>query len=471
MKVIKEVLENKKVKLEIQVDPETFEKGMQASYLKNRKSISIPGFRKGKVPRKVLERYYGESILYEDAINEIFPRVYDEAVQETGIEPVDRPDLDIVQIGEGQDLILTAEVVVKPEVTLGQYKGIEVEKAEVVVSDDEIEHQLEHLRSDNARWVTIEDRSVQNGDMVVLDYSGSVDGVAFDGGTAEQQTLEIGSGQFIPGFEEQLVGINLEEESDITVTFPEEYQSEDLKGKEAVFHVKIHEIKEKELPALDDDFAKDVSEFATLDEYKDDLRKKLQDTAEQNEKSRMENQLLTKISENATVDIPNILVENEIDNTVRDMEMRLRYSGMDLQNYLGMINTSMEDFREQYRENAYNRVKTQLVLEAITKQEEVTIIDEDREAEYEKLAKQYNRPVEEIKKSFGGNEGYMDNSISVQKTIDALLEAAVFVEVSPGSVNVHDHNHGHDHKHDEHDHDHDHDHDEHDHDHDEDHQE
>ena len=460
--VTKEVLENKKVKLEIKVDPETFEKGMQASYLKNRKNIAIPGFRKGKVPRKVLERYYGEAILYEDAINEIFPDVYDEAVKETGIEPVDRPDVDIVQIGDGQDLILSAEVDVKPEVELGQYKGIEVEGVEAAISDHEVDHQLEHLREDNARLVSIEDRGVQNGDMVILDYAGSVDGIEFDGGTAEQQTLEIGSGSFIPGFEEQLVGMNLEEERDISVTFPEEYHAEELKGKEAVFHVKIHEIKEKELPELDDDFAKDVSEFSTLDEYKADLRSKLQESAEQNAKSQMENQLLSKIADNAHVDIPDAMLESEIDNMLRDMEMQMRYSGMDLENYLQMTNTSMEDLRAQYKDSAYNRVKTQLVLEAITKAEEITVSDEDREVEYQKLAEQYKQEVDEIKKTFSANASYMDNSILVKKTVDTLMESAELVEPSTKDSDTHNHDHDHDHDHDHEGHDHDHDHEDHD---------
>ncbi|HHY83508.1 MAG TPA: trigger factor [Clostridiales bacterium] len=448
VKVTKEILENKKVKLEIHVEPETFEQGMQKSYLKNRKNISVPGFRKGKVPRKIIERYYGEAIFYEDAVNEIFPQVYDEAVKEAGIVPVDRPEVDIVQIGSGQDLILTAEVDVKPEVELGQYKGIEIERVEYNVTDHDVEHQLEHIREDNARWITVEDRAVQNGDLVTLDYAGTIDGEAFPGGTAEKQTLEIGSGRFIPGFEEQLVGMKSSEEKDITVTFPEDYHAEELKGKEAVFHVKIHEIKEKELPVLDDEFAKDVSEFSTLEEYKADLRQKLQESAEERAKSQMENQLLEKITNNAKVDIPAVMVEREIDSMVRDMDFRLRYSGLNLEKYLEMINTSMEDFRAQYKDNAYNRVKTQLVLEAITKKEGITVTDEDREKEYQKLAEQYKRDVEDIKKAYGSNPEYIDDSILVQKTIDMLMEEAVLVEKKADSTEqgAHDHDH-HDHEH------------------------
>ncbi|NLA85182.1 MAG: trigger factor [Clostridiales bacterium] len=428
MKVTKETLENKKVKLEIQVDPETFEKGMQSSYLKNRKNISIPGFRKGKVPRKIIERYYGEAIFYEDAINEIFPDVYDAAVKETGIEPVDSPMVDIIQIGGGKDLILTAEVDVKPETKLGQYKGIEITKVEKIITEKDVEHQLEHVREDNARLITIEDRGVKNGDMVTFDFAGTINGEPFDGGSAEGYTLEIGRGQFIPGFEEQMIGMNLEEEKDITITFPKEYHVEDLRGKEAVFHIKIHEIKEKELPILDDEFAKDVSEFDTLEEYKEDLKRKLKESADQDVRTQMENQLLEIIRDNAEVDIPEVMIEKEADNLMREMEMQMRLSGFDLETFLKMTNTSIDDYRAQYRDRAYNRVKTQLVLEAISKAENITVTEEDREKEYERLAKVYNSDIENIKKTFSANQDIMDNSILMQKTIDMLMEEAILVE-------------------------------------------
>jgi trigger factor len=428
VKVTKETLENKKVKLEIQVDPETFEKGMQSSYLKNRKNISIPGFRKGKVPRKIIERYYGEAIFYEDAINEIFPDVYDAAVKETGIEPVDSPMVDIIQIGGGKDLILTAEVDVKPETKLGQYKGIEITKVEKIITEKDVEHQLEHVREDNARLITIEDRGVKNGDMVTFDFAGTINGEPFDGGAAEGYTLEIGRGQFIPGFEEQMIGMNLEEEKDITITFPKEYHVEDLREKEAVFHVKIHEIKEKELPVLDDEFAKDVSEFDTLEEYKEDLKRKLKESADQDVRTQMENQLLEIIRDNAEVDIPEVMIEKEADNLMREMEMQMRLSGFDLETFLKMTNTSIDDYRAQYRDRAYNRVKTQLVLEAISKAENITVTEEDREKEYERLAKVYNSDIENIKKTFSANQDIMDNSILMQKTIDMLMEEAILVE-------------------------------------------
>jgi trigger factor len=427
---------------------------MEKSYLKNRKGISVPGFRKGRVPRKIIERYYGEAIFYEDAINDIFPEVYEAAIKETEIEPVDRPELDIIQIGSGQDLILTAEVDVKPEVKLGQYKGIEVEKAEYTVSDDEVEHQLEHILEDNARWVEVEDRAVENGDLVSLDYAGSVDGEAFPGGTAENYSLEIGSGHFIPGFEEQLVGMSIGEEKDITVTFPEEYHAEDLKGKEAVFHVKIHEIKEKELPELDDEFAKDISEFETLDEYKADLKQKLQKSADDNARTAMENQLIQKICDNAEVDIPQVMVENEVDNLVREMEFNLQYSGLNLERYLEMTNTSIEDFRAQFNDRAYNRVKTQLVLESVTKAENISVTEDDLEEEYARMAEQYGRDIEEIKKNFSTNVQYIEDTILAKKTVDMLMAEAVFVEKQETEENK-EHQHDHDHDHDHHDHHHD----------------
>ena len=378
--------------------------------------------------RKIIERYYGEAVFYEDAVNELFPKVYDEAVKQTGIEPVASPTVDIAQIGGGKDLILTAEVDVKPDVELGQYKGIEIEKVEYTVTDEDVEHQLEHIAEDNARWITIENRGIQKGDLITFDYTGMIDGEPFEGGTAEKQTLEVGSGRFIPGFEDQLIGLRQEEEKDITVTFPEDYHVDDLKGKEAVFHVKIHEIKEKELPEIDDEFAKDISEFATLEEYKADLKRKLQETADQNARDQMENQLISKIVDNAKVDIPDVMVENEINTMLQDMEMRLSYTGMNLEKYLQMTNTSIDLLREQYKDSAYNRVKTQLVLEALVKAEAIVVTDEDREKEYEKMAEQYKMNVEDIKKTFGTNTEQMDYSIQVQKTIDMLMNEAVIVE-------------------------------------------
>lgn len=419
-----EKLDNNKVKLTIHVGQDSFEEGMQKSYLKNRKSISIPGFRKGKVPRKVMEQYFGESILYEDAINEVFPPAYDQAVKETGIEPVDRPELDIVQIGSGQDFIFTAEVTVKPEVELGQYKGFEVDRVEYIVTDEEVEERIKQTLEQNARWVSVEDRPVKTGDRVILDYSGSIDGELFEGGTAEKQNLEIGSGHFIPGFEEQMVGMELGEEKDLKVTFPEEYHAEELKGKEATFHVKLHEIKEKELPDLDDEFAKDVSEFDTLDEYRADIKQKLEKNAEERSNTELKNNLIDLAVNNAKVDIPDVMVDFELDNMLRDIDNQLRYNGLNIESYLKIANTSIDDFRAQYKDDAYNRVKTQLVFEAIGKAENIEVSEEDYEKQYELLAKQYNQEVETIKKSLQGGLEHLENSIIAEKTIELLVDEA-----------------------------------------------
>lgn len=434
-----EKLDNNKVKLTIHVGQDSFEEGMQKSYLKNRKSISIPGFRKGKVPRKVIEQYFGESILYEDAINEVFPPAYDQAVKETGIEPVDRPELDIVQIGSGQDFIFTAEVTVKPEVELGQYKGFEVDRVEYIVTDEEVEERIKQTLEQNARWVSVEDRPVKTGDRVILDYSGSIDGELFEGGTAEKQNLEIGSGHFIPGFEEQMVGMELGEEKDLKVTFPEEYHAEELKGKEATFHVKLHEIKEKELPDLDDEFAKDVSEFDTLDEYRADIKQKLEKNAEERSNTELKNNLIDLAVNNAKVDIPDVMVDFELDNMLRDIDNQLRYNGLNIESYLKIANTSIDDFRAQYKDDAYNRVKTQLVIEAIGKAENIEVSEEDYEKQYELLAKQYNQEVETIKKSLQGGLEHLENSIIAEKTIELLVdEAKVTVKEAPVKEDVQD---------------------------------
>lgn len=434
-----EKLDNNKVKLTIHVGQDSFEEGMQKSYLKNRKSISIPGFRKGKVPRKVMEQYFGESILYEDAINEVFPPAYDQAVKETGIEPVDRPELDIVQIGSGQDFIFTAEVTVKPEVELGQYKGFEVDRVEYIVTDEEVEERIKQTLEQNARWVSVEDRPVKTGDRVILDYSGSIDGELFEGGTAEKQNLEIGSGHFIPGFEEQMVGMELGEEKDLKVTFPEEYHAEELKGKEATFHVKLHEIKEKELPDLDDEFAKDVSEFDTLDEYRADIKQKLEKNAEERSNTELKNNLIDLAVNNAKVDIPDVMVDFELDNMLRDIDNQLRYNGLNIESYLKIANTSIDDFRAQYKDDAYNRVKTQLVIEAIGKAENIEVSEEDYEKQYELLAKQYNQEVETIKKSLQGGLEHLENSIVAEKTIELLVdEAKVTVKEAPVKEDVQD---------------------------------
>ncbi len=430
MKATVEKIEKNQVKLKIEVDAQDFEKSLERAYHKNKRHITVPGFRKGRAPRKIIERYYGEGIFYEDALNEACPDAYIKAVEETGIEPVDQPEIEIIQVGSGKNLIFNATVTVKPEVELGEYKGIEIEKVEYNVTDRDVDERLELIREQNARWIAVEDEPAEEGNRLTIDFKGYIDGEAFEGGSAENFVLELGSGQFIPGFEEQLVGTKAGEQKEIKVTFPEDYAVEDLKGKEATFVVKVHDIKKKELPALDDEFAKDVSEFETLDEYKADLKKSMERNAKETAKAEMEMKLIEKVSENAKVDIPEVMVERELDNIIRDFDFRLRFQGMDLERYVEIIGTSMDEFRAQYRDEAYNRVKNQLVIEKIIQVENIEVTDEDLEKEYEKLAEQYKQEVEQVKKNYKGREEQLKNSIVVQKAIDFLMDNAVLVEKS-----------------------------------------
>jgi len=424
-----EKLETNKVKLEIEVDAARFEEGMQKSYFKNVKRFNVPGFRRGKAPRQIIENFYGEGVFYEDAINEVCPEAYEAAVEEHNLEPVDRPEIDILQIGKGENLIFTATVTVKPEVELGDYKGIEVNKVEYNVTDEDVERELKIAQDRVARWVAVDDRPVKEHDRVTIDYAGFVDGEQFPGGTAENQSLEIGSGHFIPGFEEQIVGMNIGEEKEIQVTFPEEYHAEDLKGKAATFKVKLHEIKEKEVPDLDDEFAKDVSEFDTLEEYKADIRKKLEENAANRAKIEMEDQLIKKVVENASVEIPDVMVERQIDSLTRDFEYRLMYQGLSLDKYLEYTGTSKEVFRAQYRDEAYNRVKTQLVLEKISKVENIVAEEEDINKEISRMAEQYKKDVEEFRSTLREEDiDYISDGIVLQKTIDFLTANQVLVD-------------------------------------------
>lgn len=427
MKASVEKRENNEVTLKIEVDGAEFEKALQAAYLKNKGRINVPGFRKGKAPRSVIETHYGKGVFFEDAVNDLYGDTYPQAVEETGIEPVDHPDIEIEKIDEAEGVVYTAKVTVRPEVKLGAYKGIEIDQVEYTVTDQEVDEAVEQVRERNARWVAVNERPVQEGDRVLLDYSGSIDGVKFDGGTAERQTLDIGSHTFIPGFEEQIVGMAAGDIKDIHVTFPEEYHEESLKGKESVFAVTIHEIKEKELPALDDEFAKDVSEFDTLDAYKADTRAKMEKNAADRAQGEKENHLIEKIAENAEVDIPDVMVEHQIDDMLREMEMQYRYYGMTLEKYLEMSGTTMDDYRSRFRDEAYNRVKARLVLEEAAKAEDLPVTDEDIQAEYQRMADQYKRPVEEIRERYSGSGEAIRESLKIHKTIDALLAEAKMV--------------------------------------------
>lgn len=429
MKATAEKIENNKVKLKIQVDAQDFEKALDKSYMKNKGKFLIPGFRKGKAPRRLIERYYGEGVFYEDAFNEIFHEVYWKAVEENGLEPVDYPTVEeIEQIGSGKDLVFTASVVVKPEVELGQYKGIEVEKVEYNVTDKDVEDALKRIQERYARWVAVEGRPIKEGDLVTLDYQGFVDGQPIKDGSAQNYALEVGSKSFIPGFEEQLIGLNAGDEKEIKVTFPEDYGIEELKGKEAVFKVKIHDIKEKELPELDDEFAKDVSDFETFEEYKVHLREVLEREAQNQARKQMEEQLLSQVVEGAKVDIPDVMVEREIDNMLSNFEFGLYYRGLTLKRYLELTGTSMADLRAQYRQEAYTRVKTGLVLEKIAKVEDIEVTQEDLDKELEELAGQFNITVDEARERYAEGLERRKDEILTRKTIDFLMDNAVIVD-------------------------------------------
>lgn len=417
-----EKIENNVAALEITVSPEKFEEGMAKSYLKNVKKFNVPGFRKGKVPRKIVEKFYGEAVFYEDAINIVCPEAYDEAVKENNLDPVDRPEIDIIDIGSGKPLVFKVNVTLKPEAELGDYKGIEATKKEYNVTDEDVEKELETLREKNARIVEVTDRAVKSGDITIIDFKGFVDGVQFDGGTSEDYKLEIGSGQFIPGFEEQLIGAELGKEVEVNVNFPEQYRSAELAGKPAVFKVTVKEIKEKQLVELDDEFAKDVSEFNTLDELKADIRSKREEEGKRLSKQQFEDEVINKVVENAKVEIPDVMVDTQVDVMLRDFDYQLRYQGLSLQSYIQYMNKSIEELRESYRPMALNRVKSQLVLEKIAKVENITATEEDVNSEIEKTAKQYNQEADQFRSTLKEDElSYIKDGIVVQKTIDFLV--------------------------------------------------
>ncbi|MGB7606139.1 MAG: trigger factor [Lutisporaceae bacterium] len=421
-----EKMENNKVVLEITVSAEMLEEGMEKSYHKNIKKFNIAGFRKGKAPRKIIEKFYGEGVLFEDAINEICPIAYDNAVEEHNLEPVDKPDIDIVEIESGKGLVFKAEFTVKPEVTLGDYKGIEVSKKEHNVTDQDIDNEINALREKNARIVEVSDRAVKNGDITIIDFKGFVGDVQFEGGTAENYKLEIGSGQFIPGFEDQLIGAEISKETDINVSFPEEYKSEELAGKPVLFKVTVKEIKEKQLAEIDDEFAKDVSEYNTLEELKTDFRSKREQEGQKMAKQQYEDELLNKVAENATIDIPEVMVETQINMMIRDFDYQLKYQGLDLASYMKYMNLDVEKLKESYKTSAYNRVKTQLVLEKIAKVENITITEEELNTEIEKTAKLYNQDIESFKKALKTEDiGYIKDGVEVQKTIDFLVSSSI----------------------------------------------
>ena len=395
-----EKLENSQVKIEITIEAEKFEEAMQKAFFRNAKHFAVPGFRKGKAPRNIVEKHYGESVLYEEAFNIAAPDVYDEVIKENNIEAVASPEIDITQIGSGKDLVFTAVVTVKPEIKLGKYKGLKVAKKDYPVTDKEIDEHIKEMAEKNARIVSADKRhKLKKGDTAVIDFEGFVDGVAFEGGKAEGHSLEIGSGAFIPGFEDQLVGMKIEEEKEIEVTFPEEYFSQELAGKPATFKVKLNEIKMKELPEIDDEFAKDVSEFDTLDELKEDVKEHIQEENEKRAKFEEEEEAIKVVVDKTEVEIPRVMVDNEIDGYIKDLETRLSYQGLKLDMYLDMMGKNILDVRKEYEEKAENNVRTRLVLEEIFKVEELEVKEEDVNEKLAEFAKAYGRDADEFVKN------------------------------------------------------------------------
>ncbi len=418
--------ENNTVTFEFSVTPEEFEKALERSYKKNVKKINLPGFRRGKAPRFLIEKTYGKEIFYEDAVNFVLPDAYDKAVEENGLYPVAQPEIDIKEesIDPAKDIVFTAKVVVKPEFELCNYKGIKAEKAEYPVTDQDVDDEIEKIRKRNSRLVPADDRPIQADDIANIDFDGSVDGVPFEGGKGENFDLTIGSGQFIPGFEDQLLGKNTGDEVNVNVTFPEEYHAEDLAGKDALFKVKINSVKFKELPEADDDFAMDVSEFDTLDEYKADIRKKLQEENAEKEKNETEQNVVDAVCGATEIDIPEEMINNQIDTMIRDMDMQLRYQGLDLQSYMKYTGQTMDMVRAQYKPEAEKRVKRTLVLEKVAEVEKIEISADDIEGEYENISKDNGMKVEDIKKYIP--ESDVTERLKAQKAIALLVENADF---------------------------------------------
>lgn len=426
MKATWEKIEKNLGVLEVEVEAERVAAALDKAFQKVVKKINVPGFRKGKVPRSIFEARFGVESLYQDAIDILLPEVYTEAVDQTEIFPVDRPEVDVEQFAKGQPFKFKAKVTVKPEVKLGEYKGIEVPAANIEVSEEELNEELTRMQERHAELVVIDEEAAQNGDTVVIDFDGSVDGVPFEGGKAERYSLELGSNTFIPGFEDQVVGLATGDFKDVTVTFPETYHAEELAGKEAVFKVKVHEIKRKQLPELDDEFAKDVSEFDTLDEYKADLKKQLESRKEKEGSAERERILVDQVGENAEVEIPQAMIDSEVENMVRDFDNRLRAQGMNLDMFLGFSGQTVEDLREQMKNDAEKRVRNNLVLEQIAKAEKIEATEEEINKELQDMADAYKRTPEEIRNilAANGSLGGLKEEVLLRKTIEFLTENA-----------------------------------------------
>ncbi len=414
------------VKLTIEATAEDFEKALEKAYQKNKGKINVQGFRKGKAPRAIIEKMYGAAIFYEDAANEIIPDAYEQAAKESGLEIVSRPEIDVTQIEKGQSFIFTAEVAVKPEVTLGQYKGIEVAKAELEAGDEEVNAEIDRVREQNSRKIAVEDRPVEDGDITTIDFEGFTDGVPFEGGKGTNYELVIGSHSFIDTFEQQLIGKKIGEECEINVTFPEEYHAAELAGKPAMFKVTVKTIMKKELPELDDEFAQDVSEFDTLDAYRESVKKDILDRKAREAKTEKEDQIVEKIIANATMDIPQPMVEFQKRQMAEEFAQRLQMQGMRLEQYMQFTGMTKEKFLENLEPQALRRIQSRLVLEAVVKAENITVSDEDVENEMKRMAEAYSMELDKVKELLGEEEKkQISNDLAVQKAVDFVLEQAV----------------------------------------------
>lgn len=423
MKASWEKTENNQGVLTVEVDEETVEKALDQAFRKVVKKVTVPGFRKGKVPRAIFERRFGVEALYEDALDILLPEAYASAVKETGIEPVDRPDIDIEQMEKGKSLIFKATVTVKPEVKLGEYKGLEVPKKDFEVKPEDVEAELEAMRQRQGQLEAVEDGAVEKGDRVIIDFEGFIDGEPFEGGKADGYALEVGSGRMIPGFEDQLIGMKPGEEKTINVTFPEDYHAKELAGKEASFRIKLHEIKRLRLPELDDEFAQDVSEFDTLEELKKDIENKLKEKAKQAEEEYRRNKLVEMAAANAEIDLPPVMVEHEIDHMLEHFEQNLRFQGMTLDMYKQFTGRDDKAIRDEFREEAERKVRADLVLEAIAKEEKLEVTEEEIDEELEKLAKFLNRPKDEVRRNLEERDGLegIKNQLLTRKAVDLLV--------------------------------------------------
>ncbi len=425
MSVQVENLEKNMAKLTVEVPAEELEKAVQAAYMKQKSKISLPGFRKGKVPRHMVEKMYGPEIFYEEAVNIILSKEYPKAAEESELEIVSRPTIDVEQLEKGKSFIFTAEVAVKPGVTLGKYLGVSVKKAEVAVSEEEVTAEIEKERESNARMVTVEGRAIEDGDTAVIDYEGFTDGEAFEGGKGENHSLVIGSHSFIDTFEEQLIGKNTGDQVTVNVTFPEDYHAPELAGKPAMFQVKINEIKAKELPELDDEFAQDVSEFDTLAEYKESVEKKLVERKEAEVKRERENEIIEKIIEDSQMEIPDAMVETQTENMMDDFANRLAQQGMSMEQYMQFTGMTKEKLMEQMKPDAWKRIQSGLILEAIAEAEKIEVSEEDVEAEIGKMAEMYGMEVDKLKELFPESEWEnMKKDLAIQKAVDLIVEKA-----------------------------------------------